>query len=463
MPRGCSVKKGMRDAQLRRSGAREDIDMAAFLRPAWGAARSWCNLAGQRRGIVELKRSNLRVIITGARTPFALHLARLFHVEGHQVLLTDSQRFALGGFTRMKQRFVQTPSARFETRAFENAICKLIEDWQPDLIVPSCEEVFYLAALLVRTGRPELLFAPSLENLVRVHDKSGFATLAGQLGAGAGHNVKMTCRADVAEFAHDPANYVFKPVWSRFAARVMIGPNRQDIDQLAPTPADPWLAQSRISGEELSAYAIAWGGRIVATAVYRNLLRAGKGTGICYQATSAPDIEAFVGRFATETGWHGQVSFDFIRAENGQLVAIECNPRATSGLSLFSAGDGLVQAIIEGTQAAVPSRKQLAIKGTTMLAGVFGWLGLAPRQAWVKHFFRAEDALGFPGDGTLLWGQTLSVAELFVLSLRKKCTILEAATFDMDWNGFEAPDPANPNTPFLGPGPLGHPPLRAKK
>ncbi|NOZ31805.1 MAG: hypothetical protein GXP01_01740, partial [Alphaproteobacteria bacterium] len=204
-----------------------------------------------------------------------------------------------------------------------------------------------------------------------------------------------------------------------------------------PTPKDPWLAQSLISGTEFSAYAIAWRGRIVARSIYRNFLRAGQGTGICYGGVSARDIEDFLARFAAKTNWHGQVSFDFIRPENGPLVAIECNPRATSGLSLFSADDGVVPAIIEGSPAAIPSRTQLAIKGTTFLAGVFGWLGLAPRQAWVKYFLSSEDALSFPGDGTLLHGQTMSVAELFLLSLRQNCSILEAATYDMDWNGFE--------------------------
>ena len=377
----------------------------------------------------------MRVIITGARTPFALHMSRLFHAAGHDVVLTDSQRFSLGRFTRMKKRFVQTASCRFDTERYGAEIRALIREWEADLVVPTCEEVFYLSRLLAGTPEGRLLFAPSFERLAQMHDKARFAELASELGAGAGQNFVLTDRQSIERFPHDPAEFVFKPVWSRFASHILIGPDRAALKTIHPTREAPWLAQTRVRGEEFCVYAVAHRGRLVAAAPYHNLMRAGAGTAICYEAVDAPDVVDFCARFADETGWHGQVSFDFIRTPEGRLVAIECNPRATSGLSLFHPDDGVVGAIVDGRPARPASRGRLGIKGTILLVGLLGLLGLQPRQPYLEKFFGSRDALKFPGEWSLLHGQAISVGEIWLLSLAKKLSILEATTHDMEWNG----------------------------
>jgi hypothetical protein len=377
----------------------------------------------------------MRVIITGARTPFALHMSRLFHAAGHEVILTDSQRFSLGRFTRMKARFVRTASCRFEPERYGAEIRELIAEWQADLVVPTCEEVFYLSRLLAGTPEGELLFAPPFELLAQMHDKARFAEMADSLGAGAGQNLVLADQQSIERFQHDPRDFVFKPVWSRFASRILIAPQREALSTIHPTPETPWLAQTRVSGEEFCVYAVAHRGRLVACSPYRNLMRAGAGTAICYEPIDAPDIADFCARFAEMTGWHGQVSFDFIRTPEGRLVAIECNPRATSGLSLFHPDDGAVDAIVAGTPARPASRGRLGIKGTILLVGLLGLIGLQPRQRYLQRFFSSRDALAFPGEWSLLHGQAISVGEIWLLSLRKNLSILEATTYDMEWNG----------------------------
>lgn len=377
----------------------------------------------------------MRVLITGARTPFALQMSRLFHTAGHEVLVTDSQTLSLARFTRMKARFARTASCRFDTDAYGAQILALARDWGAELIVPTCEEVFYLARLFADRPERELLFAPDLGRLAAAHDKARFADLATQLGAGAGQNIVLDSDAAIAAFPHDPQDFVFKAVWSRFASRVLIGPGRKALASIRPTRDAPWLAQTKVSGDEFCVYAVAHRGRLVACAPYRNLMRAGAGTAICYEPVTAPDIEAFVTRFAAHTKWHGSVSFDFIRTPEGQLVAIECNPRATSGLSLFHPDDGLVDAIVSGTPARPPSRGRLGIKGTMALVGILGLIGLVPRQAFVRPLFQSADALSFPGEWSLFHGQVASVADFAMLALRRRCSILEATTYDMEWNG----------------------------
>ena len=56
---------------------------------------------------------------------------------------------------------------------------------------------------------------------------------------------------------------------------------------------------------------------------------------------------AWVEHFVRTVRFSGQIGFDFIEDVTGQVHAIECNPRATSGIHLFHPGDGLVRALLE--------------------------------------------------------------------------------------------------------------------
>ncbi len=386
----------------------------------------------------------MRVLITGGRTPFALHLTRLFHAAGHEVTVTDSQRDALSRFTKFKSAFVQTASPRFDRAQFEKDFSALLEKVQPELIVPSCEELFYVGSLLERLGKSDIYFGPKTDLAVQMHNKASFAQLASEMGYAPHENHLLTSREDIDGFRGDTREFVFKAVYSRFASRVFVGPEPAELDDLVPTPEDPWLAQSRITGREICAYAVARHGRIVASAPYHNLMRVGQGTSIVFERAMAPDVEEFLDAFAQKTGWHGQISFDFIRQPDGRLVVIEANPRATMGITLFLPEDGLVDAILGTKESATPSRRMTGIKGTVALVGILGALGFLPRQRWLHYYRACDDALKFPGEGPLWIGQSRCTDEYFKLARKKKISVLEATTYDMEWNGepLGQPEPA---------------------
>ena len=46
---------------------------------------------------------------------------------------------------------------------------------------------------------------------------------------------------------------------------------------------------------------------------------------------------AWVETFVAREGYTGQIAFDFIETEAGVMYALECNPRATSGVHLLAA------------------------------------------------------------------------------------------------------------------------------
>ena len=76
---------------------------------------------------------------------------------------------------------------------------------------------------------------------------------------------------------------------------------------------------------------------------------------INYAMVDVPEIEAWVRRFVGALRLTGQVSFDFIRAHDGRLYAIECNPRTHSAITMYYDHPDVARAYLEtGVQPIAP-------------------------------------------------------------------------------------------------------------
>jgi nucleoside-diphosphate-sugar epimerase len=82
------------------------------------------------------------IVVTGARAPAALHLARVFHAAGHRIILADTFRYPMSRATRMKDSYARLPPPRRSFSDYAAAVQALVAREAPDLIVPTCEEVF---------------------------------------------------------------------------------------------------------------------------------------------------------------------------------------------------------------------------------------------------------------------------------------------------------------------------------
>jgi len=68
---------------------------------------------------------------------------------------------------------------------------------------------------------------------------------------------------------------------------------------------------------------------------------------INYEMVDKPEIEAWVRGFVEPLKLTGQVSFDFIQADDGRVYAIECNPRTHSAITMFYNHPGLARAYLD--------------------------------------------------------------------------------------------------------------------
>ena len=116
----------------------------------------------------------------------------------------------------------------------------------------------------------------------------------------------------------------------------------------APELAVPgaWVVQAFVAGDELCSYAIASNGRLLSHMAYRPAYRLNRSSSYYFDPVEQPAIRDAVQRLVRGIGFSGQLSFDWIVDADGHPQALECNPRATSGLHLFAADSDLPGALL---------------------------------------------------------------------------------------------------------------------
>jgi len=174
----------------------------------------------------------------------------------------------------------------------------------------------------------------------------------------------------------------------------------------------------------LPAYSIWEEGKMKACCFYRPEIRFGKGASIYFESVDYSTLKEKIQAFGESLNFHGQLSFDFID-KNGKYYVLECNPRATSGAHLFS-----------NKLAAIFFEKDLISKTNPKPKGLkFLMLMNNPSLLFSSKYHNTKDVLYFTKDLMPMLMQVFSIFEVILLAWRKDLTLLEATTFDIEWNG----------------------------
>lgn len=371
----------------------------------------------------------MNILITGACAPISADLAQALSLAGHRVVMSDSSRWPIGRFSPYSRGFTRTPAPAKNYAAFVRGIHAILRREAIDRIIPTSEEVFWLAQDNVIS---EKLFAPKFEMLNRLHHKAIFAQMAQDAGAGPVFVTTATSREDVETI---PASLVAKglvakPVYSRFGSAVLLKPSREEL--LSLDFSREWVIQSYVRGTEVCVYAVAQDGGLRILHAYRPAYRAGPGASVYFEPVADPRIDAFVAGFISRHGLTGQISFDVMLTTDG-LVAIECNPRGTSGIHLASQhpeefADALLNPGKPLGGGALPAPRLL---GIPFLAyhGLALFKDKSARLAWNM----AKDA---SSEARLpLYSGVLATCELVAKAALAGVAPTVASTLDFEWNG----------------------------
>ena len=191
-----------------------------------------------------------RVLITGARAAAALDLARAFVAAGWHVYLADCVAVCMARWSRLAVHHHRYPAPRLHAAAFRAEIAGLVERHAIDLVVPTCEEVFHLAAPALHELLGKKLYASDLPTLRLLHDKFAFAQGCQAWGLSAPESHALDDAEALDPFMHVSRDWVFKPRFSRFGDRTLVGPDTERLVRSRLAMASGWMAQRRIVGDE---------------------------------------------------------------------------------------------------------------------------------------------------------------------------------------------------------------------
>ncbi len=270
--------------------------------------------------------------------PFALEEIRKFGVAGHRVFTTDTFSAAPGNHSKYVEAWFVTASPRYDTARFLAGIEEVIEAQSIELLVPAFEEVFYLARNTARFREVTHLFAPTFETLARLHDKNRFLELCRELGIAAPEHHVVVSEEELLQAVKSIPRYFARPAFSRGGVELLTnhGPlaGAMSLEDAHPTPEQPWVVQPFIEGEDVCSFSIVHRGRVAAHSAYVHPKMLEHAGGIVFESVVEPTTLAVTQRIAEATDYHGQLSLDFMRTPQG-LVAIECNPRPTAGVTVM--------------------------------------------------------------------------------------------------------------------------------
>lgn len=388
-----------------------------------------------------------KILITSARSPVAVDMARQLHTAGHLVYTVDSLHLPVCRFSYAVQKNFVVPSPRSMPTQFIDKLVTIAKNEQIDLIIPMYEEIFYLAKEKDRFPKKTKIFAETFKLLNQLHNKWMFPRLTHSLGIEIPKTFLVRTPSDL-ENLDRSLTYAFKACYSRAGIGFKMIKPGEELPKITIEPNNPWIAQEWLLGQEYCSYSVCQKGKVLAHAFYPvDYTACGKGC-IQFRAIQHPRIQKWVENFVEATQFTGQIAFDLIETNDGRLLAVECNPRSTMGALLFQNKDRLDRAFFDDVPSQMPImpeegfRKQLAI---AML--IYGWRKSSHPQnsfkRFCKEFFGVRDVVLDTSDITPFLAQPISMLEICYHSLKSSLSLPAMFMFDSEWNG----DMAHMETP----------------
>ena len=295
------------------------------------------------------------VLLSGGKMTKALALARAFHGAGHRVVLVESAKYRFTGhrFSRAVDAFHVVP--RPEDPGYVSAMRAVVRAEGVDVYVPVSSPAASHHDALVHDalrGECEVLHGDAA-TIDALDDKAAFSELAASLGLDVPEAHRITHPDQILAVGAPRAggHFVLKSIPYDPVHRLDLTPLPR------PTPEEtraflagrdiseehPWVLQEFVSGREHCTHSTVRDGRVrvhcsCESSAYQ----------LNYEQVDVAEIDAWVRTFVAGLGLTGQCSIDFIRSDaDGRVLAIECNPRTHSAITMFYDHPDLARAYLE--------------------------------------------------------------------------------------------------------------------
>lgn len=382
------------------------------------------------------------ILLTGGRAPVTLELARLFHQAGHRIIIAESIPIHLCSYSRAVERNYLVPPPRTDAEAYISRLEEIVFIEKVDILIPTCEEIFTIAQYLNRLSAKCLVWTEPIEKLDLLHNKWMFIQSAQELGIPVPKTWKVESEAEITQALRsmpEPFPVILKPVYSRFASRVMfLSHSEESLPSISVSRDEPWIVQQWIAGKQICSYSVAYRGEVIAHSAYRTTFTAGRGSSIAFQPVQHDRLFLLVQRWIKEWNYTGQFALDWIETAEGEIYPIECNPRTTSGVHLFTLANRLDQIFAHPDSSALISPKPNVRRMLTLAMWSYGLKSVRS----IRQFWDWLITCSSSQDVVFRWNDPLPFFTQFHLlfyfskvSRTVGISMLEASTHDIEWNG----------------------------
>lgn len=371
------------------------------------------------------------VLLTLGRLPKALELARAFASAGWRVVIAEPFAWHVSRLSRAVDRTLTVTAPAVDRAQYLDDLLEVIVEERIDLIVPVSEETMHVAALHGRLPLGVEIYCPSQADLLQLHDKFAFIRRAERHGL----PVPTTFRADTeeAEALASAGPHVIKPIFSCSGKGVTINRAAQP---LAPeNRSSNLIVQDFVPGQVLSSFSIAENGRRVITALYKGTVMSGTVSVAFERVDHATAAHRWIDDFIAAEKYSGFISFDLVVANDGRVLAIECNPRVTSGIHFLDERD-LVAAMLS-PQTAPPVR----FKTQTRFQQFYPCLTETQKSVFqrsnvkqnAKNLISSRDVIWQASDPLPFLFMPATSYQILRMAIFEGLSFGEAATRDIEW------------------------------
>jgi predicted ATP-grasp superfamily ATP-dependent carboligase len=293
---------------------------------------------------VVANRNRKNIMVTGGKMTKALQLARSFHAAGHRVVLVETHKYWLTGhrFSNAVDRFYTVPAPQKDPEGYTQALVSIAKKENIDVYIPVCSPV---ASYYDSLAKPALsayceVFHFDAEVTKMLDDKFTFSQKALSLGLSVPKTFLITDPEQVLnfDFTNEKRKYILKSIAYDSVHRLDMTKLPMDsrekmavhVRSLPISQDNPWLMQEFIPGKEYCTHSTVRNGFLRVYCCCES-----SAFQVNYENVDNPRIFQWVNHFVQQLKLTGQISFDFIEAEDGTVYAIECNPRTHSAITMF--------------------------------------------------------------------------------------------------------------------------------
>ena len=360
------------------------------------------NNKNQQHAAVEAK----NILISGGKMTKALQLARSFHAAGHRVVLIETQKYWLSGhrFSNAVDRFYTTNIPEKNPQTYIQDLIDIIKKENIDVYIPVTSPVASYYDSLAKPVISEYcqVFHLDVEVTEMLDDKFAFSERARGLGLSVPKSFKITAPEQVLnfDFSGETRKYILKSIPYDSVRRLDLTklpcdtPEQTEafVKSLPISPEKPWIMQEFIPGKEYCTHSTVRNGEVRLHCCCES-----SAFQVNYENIEHSKIRGWVIHFLGELGVTGQLSFDFIEAEDGKVYAIECNPRTHSAITTFYDHPGVASAYFGEQSQSEPIEPLPNSKPTYWLYHeiwrLTGIRSLKQFRNWLVNIWRGTDAI----------------------------------------------------------------------